>query len=220
MRTPPAKRTQRPLHRLTVRVAPRMVLFAVVLQDAAVLGDQERPVGGHMRQRNKFEFETRGGLHQPATGHGRRRRRRRHRRQILRHTAIQRRHDGAREPVGLGLERGHCQQQSPDGRPREGPVLESGRRLVCEQEVLTAGMVAGFWAGSGDGHQLVNRSSAPARSLELSNRHSTDFAEPVPAVGRTSTPRGPNPWTRNEPGCNLDVTLVGRRGRLRPRRIT
>ena len=44
------------------------------------------------------------------------------------------------------------------------------------EQVLTAGMCAGFPAGSNDGHQLVNRSTAPARYLEISNRDSADTA--------------------------------------------
>lgn len=44
------------------------------------------------------------------------------------------------------------------------------------EQVLTAGMCAGFAAGSGDGHQLVNRSDKPARYLEISNRDPDDTA--------------------------------------------
>jgi uncharacterized cupin superfamily protein len=45
------------------------------------------------------------------------------------------------------------------------------------EQVLTAGLCAGFPAGSKDGHQLVNRSAAPARYLEISNRDPADTAE-------------------------------------------
>lgn len=49
------------------------------------------------------------------------------------------------------------------------------------EQLLTAGMCAGFPASvdgkSGDGHQLVNRSSQPAVYLEISNRDSRDTAE-------------------------------------------
>jgi uncharacterized cupin superfamily protein len=45
------------------------------------------------------------------------------------------------------------------------------------EQVLTAGMCAGFPAGSKDGHQLVNRSERPARYLEISNRDPEDSAE-------------------------------------------
>ena len=45
------------------------------------------------------------------------------------------------------------------------------------EQVLRAGMCAGFPAGSGDGHQLVNRSERPARYLEISNRDPEDTAD-------------------------------------------
>ena len=38
------------------------------------------------------------------------------------------------------------------------------------EQALRAGMCAGFAAGSANGHQLINRSSAPAVYLEISNR--------------------------------------------------
>jgi uncharacterized cupin superfamily protein len=45
------------------------------------------------------------------------------------------------------------------------------------EQVLTAGMCAGFPAGVRNGHQLVNRSDRPARYLEISNRDPEDSAE-------------------------------------------
>jgi len=45
------------------------------------------------------------------------------------------------------------------------------------EQLLTAGMCAGFPAGTRDGHQLVNRSDRPARYLEISNRDPSDTAE-------------------------------------------
>lgn len=45
------------------------------------------------------------------------------------------------------------------------------------EQVLTAGMCAGFPAGARNGHQLVNRSDRPARYLEISNRDPEDSAE-------------------------------------------
>jgi len=42
------------------------------------------------------------------------------------------------------------------------------------EQVLRAGMCAGFPGGSRDGHQLINRSQAPARYLEISNRDPED----------------------------------------------
>jgi uncharacterized cupin superfamily protein len=58
-------------------------------------------------------------------------------------------------------------------------VLE-GEVVLCTdggEQILTAGMCAGFAAGSRDGHQLVNRGGAPARYLEISNRDHQDRAE-------------------------------------------
>lgn len=45
------------------------------------------------------------------------------------------------------------------------------------EQVLTAGQCAGFPAGARNGHHLVNRSAAPARYLEISNRDPEDGAE-------------------------------------------
>jgi uncharacterized cupin superfamily protein len=45
------------------------------------------------------------------------------------------------------------------------------------EQRLTAGMCAGFPAGSRDGHQLINRSAAPAVYLEISNRDPQDVAQ-------------------------------------------
>lgn len=47
-------------------------------------------------------------------------------------------------------------------------VLNDGER------VLTAGAVAGFPAGDGNGHHLLNRSSAPATYLEIGTRSRDD----------------------------------------------
>lgn len=45
------------------------------------------------------------------------------------------------------------------------------------EQVLTAGMCAGFPAGAKNGHRLVNRGDRPARYLEVSNRDPEDAAE-------------------------------------------
>ena len=42
------------------------------------------------------------------------------------------------------------------------------------EQVLTAGMCAGFPAGTTNGHQLVNRGAHPARYLEIGNRDPSD----------------------------------------------
>jgi uncharacterized cupin superfamily protein len=44
------------------------------------------------------------------------------------------------------------------------------------EQLLTAGMCAGFPAGTRNGHQLVNKSDRPARYLEISNRDPEDAA--------------------------------------------
>ena len=44
------------------------------------------------------------------------------------------------------------------------------------EQVLKAGMCAGFPLGTTDGHCLINRSSQPAVYLEVSNRHPEDKA--------------------------------------------
>lgn len=44
------------------------------------------------------------------------------------------------------------------------------------EQLLTAGMCAGFPAGTTNGHQLVNRSAQPARYLEIGNRDADDVA--------------------------------------------
>jgi uncharacterized cupin superfamily protein len=58
-------------------------------------------------------------------------------------------------------------------------------------QVLTAGMCAGFPAGARNGHQLVNRSAQPARYLEISNRDPEDGAEyPDVDLACTKSPDG------------------------------
>jgi len=49
-------------------------------------------------------------------------------------------------------------------------------RTDAGEQTLTAGMCAGFPLGSSDGHQLVNRSAAPAVYLEVSNCDKADRA--------------------------------------------
>jgi uncharacterized cupin superfamily protein len=58
-------------------------------------------------------------------------------------------------------------------------IVEGEVVLITDrgEQRLVAGMCAGFPAGSGDGHQLVNRSDRPARYLEISNRDPADGAE-------------------------------------------
>jgi len=49
-------------------------------------------------------------------------------------------------------------------------------RTDAGETPLVAGMCAGFRAGSGDGHQLVNHSDANAVSLEIGDRSAGDTA--------------------------------------------
>jgi uncharacterized cupin superfamily protein len=55
-------------------------------------------------------------------------------------------------------------------------VLDGALTLVSEdgEQVLTAGLVAGFPAGKADGHHLVNRGSEPATYLEIGDRRQAD----------------------------------------------
>src|SRR5882757_7850102 len=50
----------------------------------------------------------------------------------------------------------------------EGEVI---LRTDSGEQRLTAGMCAGFPAGSPDGHQIINRGTQPALYLEISNRN-------------------------------------------------
>ena len=88
----------------------------------------------------------------------------------------------------LGLIRiGIHHERLPPGRRTSYPHAESAEEefvYVLQGEVvlrsdggeqlLSAGMCAGFPAGSSDGHQLINRSAAPAVYLEVSNRDGDD----------------------------------------------
>jgi uncharacterized cupin superfamily protein len=49
-------------------------------------------------------------------------------------------------------------------------------RTDAGEQLLTAGMCAGFPAGVADGHQLINRGTVPAVYLEVSNRDGADSA--------------------------------------------
>ena len=58
-------------------------------------------------------------------------------------------------------------------------VLEGEATLVTDagEQILGAGMVAGFPAGKPDGHQLVNRSAADVVYLEIGDRLPGDEAD-------------------------------------------
>jgi uncharacterized cupin superfamily protein len=55
-------------------------------------------------------------------------------------------------------------------------VVEGELTLITDrgEQALTAGQVAGFPAGTADGHHLVNKGSAPATYLEIGDRPSED----------------------------------------------
>ncbi len=55
-------------------------------------------------------------------------------------------------------------------------IVEGEVVLVTDagEQVLSAGMVAGFPAGAGDGHHLVNRSDKDALYLEVGDRSAND----------------------------------------------
>jgi uncharacterized cupin superfamily protein len=55
-------------------------------------------------------------------------------------------------------------------------VVEGEVVLVTDagEQTLTAGMAAGFPAGTGDGHHMVNRSSRDATLLEVGDRTAAD----------------------------------------------
>lgn len=57
-------------------------------------------------------------------------------------------------------------------------VLEGELVLITNEgeQVLTAGMCAGFPADNGDAHHFINRSDSPARYLEVGDRHPEDSA--------------------------------------------
>ena len=79
-------------------------------------------------------------------------------------------------------------------------VLEGEVVLVSDagEQVLTAGCCAGFPAGSGDGHQLVNRSARPAVYLEVGTNDAADEVF-YPDVDLHYSPAGtPGRFTRKD----------------------
>lgn len=67
------------------------------------------------------------------------------------------------------------------------------------EQRLTAGMCAGFRAGTKNGHQLMNRSDRPARYLEISNRDPADCAEyPDDDLRYTKTAEGGATFSRKD----------------------
>ena len=73
-------------------------------------------------------------------------------------------------------------------------------RTEAGEELLKAGMCAGFPAGVQDGHHLINRSGADAVYLEISNRDAADAAHySDPEVDLVwSPPHAPGRFTRRD----------------------
>ena len=73
-------------------------------------------------------------------------------------------------------------------------------RTEAGEQLLTAGMCAGFPAGSEDGHQLINRSGLDAVYLEISNRDRADeghYSDPDVDLA-WSPPHAPGRFTRRD----------------------
>jgi uncharacterized cupin superfamily protein len=73
-------------------------------------------------------------------------------------------------------------------------------RTDAGEQVLSAGMCAGFAAGVQDGHQLINRSDRPAVYLEISNREPADTAHYSDAEVDMvwNPPHAPRTFTRRD----------------------
>lgn len=71
------------------------------------------------------------------------------------------------------------------------------------EEVLRAGDCAGFPAGGGDGHQLINRSAAPATCLEIGTRGAGDVCTYSDIDMMVSDATG---YTRKDGSRLVDVT--------------
>ncbi len=83
-------------------------------------------------------------------------------------------------------------------------VIDGELTLITDggEQALTAGQVAGFPAGTADGHHLVNKGSAPATYLEIGDRRQADAVtypdadlhlEPAPE-GRVFTNKKGEPY--------------------------
>ena len=79
-------------------------------------------------------------------------------------------------------------------------VLAGELVLVTDagERPLRAGQCAGFPAGHRDGHQLVNRSSAPVVYLEISNRDAADVAEYPDVDLAWNAPAAPDAYSRKD----------------------
>lgn len=73
-------------------------------------------------------------------------------------------------------------------------VLVSG----AGEATIRAGQCAGFPAGRSDGHQFVNRGSAPAVYLEISNRDAKDVAHYPDVDLRLDSPEAPGRYAHKD----------------------
>jgi uncharacterized cupin superfamily protein len=71
-------------------------------------------------------------------------------------------------------------------------------RTGAGEQVLTAGMCAGFPAGAADGRQLVNRSDGPAVYLEVSNRDPADACDYPDVDLKRNPPAARGRFTRRD----------------------
>jgi uncharacterized cupin superfamily protein len=71
-------------------------------------------------------------------------------------------------------------------------------RTDAGEQVLQAGMCAGFPLGNPDGHQLVNRGATPAVYLEVSNRDPLDEAAYPEVDLRWNAPDARGTFTRKD----------------------
>jgi uncharacterized cupin superfamily protein len=74
-------------------------------------------------------------------------------------------------------------------------------RTDAGEQVLKAGMCCGFPLGSNDGHQLINRSSAPAVYLEMSNRDEQDQGFYPDVDLRWNAPDAPGIFSKKDGGA-------------------
>ena len=77
-----------------------------------------------------------------------------------------------RLPPGCASSQRHCHTKQDEFVF----IVEGEVVLVTDrgEQILTAGMAAGFPAGAGDGHQMINRSARPAILLEVGDRTGAD----------------------------------------------
>ena len=71
-------------------------------------------------------------------------------------------------------------------------------RTDSGEQLLRAGMCAGFPAGATDGHQLINRSERPALYLEVSNRDPADGASYPDVDLAWNPPHAPGKFTHRD----------------------